>query len=81
MELHKRSGRYFVYAAGEILLIMVGILLALQVQMWNEKRLLRIEEGIILGRISEELEKAIQLISGILRFWICPETKDFVTSQ
>jgi len=40
MELHKRSWRYFVYAVGEIMLIMVGILLALQVQTWNQNRLL-----------------------------------------
>ncbi len=29
--------KYFVYAAGEILLVMIGILLALQVNNWNER--------------------------------------------
>lgn len=30
--------RYFAYAVGEILLVMIGILLALQVNNWNERR-------------------------------------------
>lgn len=32
------SKRYLIYAIGEIFLVMVGILLALQVNNWNEKR-------------------------------------------
>jgi len=31
-------GKYFKYAVGEILLVMIGILLALQVNNWNENR-------------------------------------------
>ena len=34
-----RSGKYFKYAIGEIILVMIGILLALQVNNWNEKRI------------------------------------------
>ena len=33
-----RTGRYLKYALGEILLVMIGILLALQVNNWNEQR-------------------------------------------
>ena len=33
-----KTSRYVRYAVGEVLLIMVGILLALQVQTWNEER-------------------------------------------
>jgi hypothetical protein len=33
-----KTGKYLKYAVGEILLVMVGILLALQVNNWNEQR-------------------------------------------
>jgi hypothetical protein len=37
MEQNK-TGKYFKYAIGEIVLVMIGILLALQVNNWNEQR-------------------------------------------
>jgi len=37
MEKNK-TGRYLKYAIGEIVLVMIGILLALQVNTWNQKR-------------------------------------------
>ena len=54
LELRKRSGRYFVYAFGEIVLIVVGILLALQVSEWNQARKDRLEEQSILVRLKAE---------------------------
>ena len=38
LELRKRSGQYFLYAVGEVVLIVVGILIALQIDNWNEGR-------------------------------------------
>ena len=35
---NNRTGKYLKYAIGEIILVMVGILLALQVNNWNEER-------------------------------------------
>jgi hypothetical protein len=32
----KRFPKYFLYAAGEIFLVVVGILIALQINNWNE---------------------------------------------
>lgn len=34
----KRLGRYLLYAIGEIVLVVIGILLALQINTWNEER-------------------------------------------
>ena len=36
--LEGKTGKYLKYAIGEIVLVMIGILLALQVNNWNEKR-------------------------------------------
>jgi len=36
--MENKTGKYFKYAIGEIILVMIGILLALQVNNWNEAR-------------------------------------------
>ena len=33
-----QMSKYFKYAIGEILLVVIGILIALQINNWNEKR-------------------------------------------
>ncbi|MCS4435239.1 DUF6090 family protein [Aquiflexum gelatinilyticum] len=50
-----RVTRYLIYAIGEIALVMVGILLALQVNNWNEQRKNRISEQNILQNLRTEL--------------------------
>ncbi len=47
--------RYLIYAVGEIFLVMVGILLALQVNNWNEKRKQRILETQYLEQLTIDL--------------------------
>ncbi len=47
--------RYLVYAIGEIFLVMVGILLALQVNNWNEQRKDRLTENELLTVLQEDL--------------------------
>ena len=42
--------KYVLYAIGEIALVMIGILLALQVNTWNQDRQLQQEEREILQR-------------------------------
>ncbi|MGH1384591.1 DUF6090 family protein [Kordia sp.] len=49
--------KYVKYAFGEIILVMVGILLALQVNTWNEKRKGRIKEKAILSQLNKEFSK------------------------
>ena len=48
---------YILYAIGEIFLVMIGILLALQVNNWNEERKERKEELIFLNQLLTELEQ------------------------
>lgn len=50
--------KYLLYAVGEILLVVIGILIALQVNNWNEERKQVIEEIEILNILQEDLETA-----------------------
>jgi len=50
---------YFFYAVGEIALVMIGILLALQVNNWNEVRKERSVEQRILVTLKEDISNAI----------------------
>jgi len=73
MEKNK-TGKYLKYAFGEIVLVMIGILLALQINSWNQKRLDRIEEKTIISNLHDEFVENktlsttnIDLIKGALK--------------
>lgn len=51
-----RVSRYLLYAFGEIVLVMIGILLALQVNAWNEGRKDRRYERKMLGELLEDMK-------------------------
>jgi hypothetical protein len=53
MEKNK-TGRYLKYAIGEIALVVIGILVALQINNWNESRKDNLRERAILIQIEEE---------------------------
>jgi hypothetical protein len=66
MEKNK-TGKYLKYAIGEILLVIIGILIAVSINGWNEDRKLRNEEQSLLKDLKQEmvlnyeaLEKVIQ---------------------
>jgi hypothetical protein len=54
-----QARRYMVYAIGEILLVMIGILLALQVNNWNTDRILKAQEKSILEEVKRNIETNI----------------------
>ncbi|MDG5491998.1 DUF6090 family protein [Psychroserpens sp. SPM9] len=51
-----RTGRYLKYAIGEIILVVIGILIALQINNWNEQRKIRNAEVEILQNLKTELK-------------------------
>jgi len=53
--------RYLIYAIGEILLVMIGILLALQINNWNEDRKEKQFEKNLLLELRENLQSDISL--------------------
>ena len=62
------TGRYFKYAFGEILLVMIGILLALQVNNWNIDKTNRIREKKYLTNIVVDLKKDLIRLDYLIKF-------------
>ncbi len=52
-------GKYFKYAIGEILLVVIGILIALQINNWNEEKKARDKERQVLTEIISDLEYTV----------------------
>jgi hypothetical protein len=68
-----KFNKYLLYAVGEILLVVIGILIALQINNWNEERKAREREQQLLISLSEDfksnlvsLENSIQVIPGLI---------------
>ena len=57
------AGRYFKYAIGEIVLVVIGILIALQINNWNENRKNQIQINKALKALRYDLVKDSTLIS------------------
>jgi len=54
MLTNNRFGKYLLYAFGEILLVVIGILIALQIDTWNDERIQRKKENLILKELHRE---------------------------
>jgi predicted Holliday junction resolvase-like endonuclease len=64
MSEHK-IGKYLKYAIGEIVLVIIGILIAVSINDWNTDRKLRIEEQAMLKDLRKEVEGNIQLLDEV----------------
>ncbi|TRO66782.1 DUF6090 family protein [Christiangramia sabulilitoris] len=54
---NNKFSKYLLYAIGEIILVVIGILIALQINNWNESTKLGKEETLYLKRLKIDLEK------------------------
>lgn len=52
-----QGSKYIIYAFGEVILVVIGILIALQINNWNETRKNNEEESIILTNLQKEFVK------------------------
>jgi len=52
-----KPGKYFKYAIGEVILVVIGILIALQINNWNENRINNKEEQTILKALKIEISE------------------------
>ncbi len=58
-----RFGKYFLYAIGEIMLVVIGILIALQVNNWNDQRRDRLKSMEFHQRMIDDLDLIIKTSS------------------
>ncbi|MBT8376348.1 MAG: hypothetical protein KJO22_05730 [Bacteroidia bacterium] len=57
-----RTKKYLLYAVGEIILVVIGILIALQINTWNTTRLDNIKEREYLTNLLEDIKAQHQLV-------------------
>ena len=57
--MENKTGKYLKYAIGEIILVVLGILIALQINNWNEHRKLKNEELKLLLEVKSNLETTL----------------------
>jgi hypothetical protein len=55
-----KTGKYFKYAIGEIILVVIGILIALQINNWNEKRKTQLKEHNLFENLKIDFESRLQ---------------------
>ena len=57
-----KTGKYFKYAIGEIILVVIGILIALQINNWNENRKHDLAEKEFFKSVKEDLKQDLEFI-------------------
>ncbi|PQJ82006.1 DUF6090 family protein [Polaribacter glomeratus] len=60
-----KFNRYFIYAIGEIILVVIGVLIALQVNNWNENKLQHKKTEVIFNQIINELVVDVKIIQDV----------------
>ena len=66
--MKNQKGKYIKYAIGEIILVVIGILIALQINNWNQNQITKAHNNVILKNlISEFKSNKIELDSSIAR--------------
>ena len=66
--MQNKTSSYLKYAIGEIVLVMIGILLALQINIWNEKRKIKGDIESLFTLLEQELETNIKQSNNFLSY-------------
>ncbi len=64
---HRAISKYLFYAIGEIFLVVIGILIALQVNNWNEQRLDKMKEISYLSGVKQDLESSLSELDRVIK--------------
>ena len=57
-----KFSKYLIYAIGEIFLVVIGILIALQINTWNQSKITLAKEQIYLKSLKNEFESNLKLL-------------------
>ena len=60
------TGKYFKYAIGEIILVVIGILIALQINNWNEEKKGRIELNQYLSSLKDNINSDLKVLDSLI---------------
>jgi hypothetical protein len=64
--MENKTGKYFKYAIGEIILVVIGILIALQINNWNENKKAKEKERQVLTEIISDLDFTLQDLDRVI---------------
>ncbi|WP_373056225.1 DUF6090 family protein [Zunongwangia sp. H14] len=64
---NNRLSKYLLYATGEILLIVIGILIALALNNWNQKRMIKEKEHFYLQGLNEEFLRSKLKLQNLMK--------------
>ena len=68
--MENKTGKYFKYAIGEIILVVIGILIALQINNWNEDKKITSTELDILKVMKRNLNSDLRDMDGNIKFYM-----------
>jgi len=61
--MENKTSKYFKYAIGEIILVVIGILIALQINNWNENRKINKQESVYLQDLKNDFNFDIETLN------------------
>ena len=64
--MENKTSRYFKYAIGEIILVVIGILIALQINTWNQKRIDKNQENDVIAKLHKDFKENKKSIKGFI---------------
>jgi hypothetical protein len=80
--MENKTSKYFKYAIGEIVLVVIGILIALQINNWNETTKEEVKENIYLNNLERDLtDQLISIDNQILYETISIEASSYLIEQ
>lgn len=66
--MENKTGKYFKYAFGEIVLVVIGILIALQINNWNENRILSQNTRVLKKALLNDFEDNEKILKEKLKY-------------